>query len=178
MRVPQIKTDIQIVPFVQSDQAGVLEVILPIQQKEFAISITAEDQPDLLAIADFYQTGTGGFWVAKADGRVVGTIGLKDIGNREAALRKMFVATGYRGSPSGTASKLLTTLLTAAESRGIATIFLGTTDKFVGAHRFYEKNGFAEIERHELPDTFPLMAVDTKFYAISLPRNYTSALKG
>ena len=132
MSPPQIKTDIQIVPFVQSDQAGVLEVILPIQREEFAIPITAEDQPDLLAIADFYQTGTGGFWVAKADGHVVGTIGLKDIGNRKAALRKMFVATGYRGSPPGTASKLLTTALTAAESRGIATIFLGTTDKFVG----------------------------------------------
>jgi N-acetylglutamate synthase-like GNAT family acetyltransferase len=167
MSVPQI----QIVPFVQSDQAGVLEVILPIQQAEFAISITAEDQPDLLAITDFYQTGNGGFWVAKADGRVVGTIGLKDIGNREAALRKMFVATGYRGSPFGTAGRLLATLLTVAESRGIATIFLGTTDRFVGAHRFYEKNGFAQIERHQLPDSFPLMAVDTRFYAISLPRS-------
>ena len=66
---------------------------------------------------------------------------------------------------------MLTTLLNAAEGRGIATIFLGTTDKFVGAHRFYEKNGFIEIERHQLPDTFPRMAVDTKFYAISLPRN-------
>jgi N-acetylglutamate synthase-like GNAT family acetyltransferase len=109
--------------------------------------------------------------VAKADGRVVGTIGLKDIGDRKAALRKMFVATGYRGSPPGTASKLLTTALAAAENRGIATIFLGTTDKFVGAHRFYEKNGFAEIKRQELPETFPLMAVDTKFYAISLPRS-------
>ena len=109
--------------------------------------------------------------MAKAGGRVVGTIGLKDIGNREAALRKMFVATDYRGSPPGTAGKLLTTVLTAAESRGIATIFLGTTDKFVGAHRFYEKNGFTEIKRQELPDTFPLMAVDTKFYAIRLPRS-------
>ena len=109
MSLPQIETDIRIVPFVQSDQAGVLEVILPIQQEEFALPITAEDQPDLLAIADFYQTGTGGFWVAKADGRVVGTIGLKDIGNRQAALRKMFVATDYRGSPPGTAGKLLTT---------------------------------------------------------------------
>ena len=43
-------------------------MILPIQREEFAIPITAGDQPDLLAIADFYQTGTGGFWVAKADG--------------------------------------------------------------------------------------------------------------
>ena len=174
MSLPEIETDVRIVPFVQSDQAGVLDVILPIQQEEFAIPITAEDQPDLLAITDFYQTGTGGFWVAKAAGRVVGTIGLKDIGNGEVALRKMFVATHYRGSPPGTAGKLLTTVLTAAESRGIATIFLGTTDKFVGAHRFYEKNGFTEIKRQELPDTFPLMAVDTRFYAIRLPRSDAS----
>ena len=174
MSLPEIETDVRIVPFVQSDQAGILDVILPIQQEEFAIPITAEDQPDLLAITDFYQTGTGGFWVAKAAGRVVGTIGLKDIGNGEVALRKMFVATHYRGSPPGTAGKLLTTVLTAAESRGIATIFLGTTDKFVGAHRFYEKNGFTEIKRQELPDTFPLMAVDTRFYAIRLPRSDAS----
>jgi N-acetylglutamate synthase-like GNAT family acetyltransferase len=173
MSLPQTQTDIQVVPFVQSDQAEVLAVILPIQQEEFGIPIAAEDQPDLLAIPDFYQTGTGGFWVAKANGRVVGTIGLKDIGNREAALRKMFVAADYRGAPSGTAKKLLTALLTAAKGSGIATVFLGTTDKFIGAHRFYEKNGFTEIERQELPDTFPLMAVDSKFYAISLTRSHS-----
>jgi N-acetylglutamate synthase-like GNAT family acetyltransferase len=170
--LPQSKSDIQVVPYVHSDQAEVLEVILPIQQEEFGIPIAAEDQPDLLAIPDFYQTGTGGFWVAKASGRVVGTIGLKDIGNREAALRKMFVAANYRGAPSGTAKKLLTALLTAARNRDIAMIFFGTTDKFVGAHRFYEKNGFTEIKPQELPDTFPLRAVDSKFYAISLTRSH------
>jgi N-acetylglutamate synthase-like GNAT family acetyltransferase len=173
MSLPRAQPDIQVVPFALSDQAEVLAVILPIQQEEFGIPIAAEDQPDLLAIPDFYQTGTGGFWVAKANGRVVGTIGLKDIGNREAALRKMFVAADYRGAPSGTAKKLLTALLTAAKNSGIATIFLGTTDKFVGAHRFYEKNGFTEIERQELPDTFPLMAVDSKFYAIGLTRSHS-----
>jgi hypothetical protein len=61
MSFPQMQMDIEIVPFVQSDQLGVLEVILPIQQEEFGIPITAADQSDLLAIADFYQTGTGGF---------------------------------------------------------------------------------------------------------------------
>jgi GNAT superfamily N-acetyltransferase len=174
MRLSQINTDIQIAPFVQGDQTGVLKVILPIQQEEFAIPITADDQPDLLSIADFYQTGSGGFWVAKVDDRIVGTIGLKDIGNNEAALRKMFVAADYRGSSFGTARKLLTTLLTAAESRGVATIFLGTTDKFVGAHRFYEKNGFADVKRQELPDAFPFMAVDTRFYALRLSRSGAS----
>ena len=51
-----------------------------------------------------------------------------------------------------------------ALSNGIAEIYLGTTEKFLAAHRFYEKNGFAEVRRDELPSAFPVMAVDSKFY--------------
>ena len=174
MSLPEIETDVRIVPFVQSDQAGVLDVILPIQQEEFAIPITAEDQPDLLAITDFYQTGTGRFWVAKAAGRVVGTIGLKDIGNGEVALRKMFVATHYRGSPPGTAGKLLTTVLTAAESRGIATIFLGTTDKFVGAHSVLREERIYRDQTTGASGYIPSYGRRTRFYAIRLPRSDAS----
>jgi N-acetylglutamate synthase-like GNAT family acetyltransferase len=55
-------------------------------------------------------------------------------------------------------------LVDHAEAQGIKDIFLGTTDKFLAAHRFYEKNGFAEVSKSELPPSFPLMAVDSKFY--------------
>ena len=154
---------IEISAFAAADRTDVIDVILPIQQDEFGIPITAADQPDLSAIESFYQAGRGGFWVAKIDGRVVGTIGLKDIGGGEAALRKMFVAAPYRGPAFGTAKKLLATLLREAAARGVRRIFLGTTDKFVAAHRFYEKNGFVEIGRDDLPPSFPLMAVDSKF---------------
>lgn len=41
-------------------------------------------------------------------------------------------------------------------------MLLGTTGKFVVAHRFYEKHGFCEIPKHDLPSSFPPMAVDTK----------------
>lgn len=162
--------NIQVAAFVESDRDGVIDVILPIQQQEFAIPITADDQPDLHSIPSFYQTGCGGFWVAKADGHVVGTIGLKDIGNGQAALRKMFVAAPYRGAHYATAAKLLSALLADAENRRVRTIFLGTTDKFVAAHRFYEKHGFTEIPRDRLPESFPIMAVNSKFYTIDLPR--------
>jgi hypothetical protein len=47
-------------------------------------------------------------------------------------------------------------------------IFLGTTGKFLAAHRFYEKNAFTEIDAAELPPAFPRMAVDTKFYRMVL----------
>ncbi|MBB2688201.1 UNVERIFIED_ORG: RimJ/RimL family protein N-acetyltransferase [Rhizobium etli] len=84
--------EIEIRPFAEGDADDVLSVILPIQREEFGIDITADAQPDLRVIPDFYQSGKGQFWVAVKDGAIVGTLGLKDIGHNQAALRKMFVA--------------------------------------------------------------------------------------
>ncbi|MEG5265155.1 GNAT family N-acetyltransferase [Pseudomonas sp. JDS28PS106] len=161
-------TDLQIKRFEPADQQGVVDVIVPIQREEFGIPITAEDQPDLKAIPSFYQSGTGDFWVAKSGDQVVGTIGLKDIGAGQAALRKMFVSAAWRGREFGIAAKLLQCLLEESRSRGVRQIYLGTTDKFLAAHRFYEKHGFTEVAKQDLPESFPVMAVDSKFYVLGL----------
>jgi GNAT superfamily N-acetyltransferase len=150
--------------FTAADTDGVVSVILPIQQDEFAIPVTLEAQPDLADIAGFYRRGAGNFWVADAQGRIVGTVGLLDIGNNQAALRKMFVAREFRGGRHGVARQLLDTALRWSASHGIAEIFLGTTAMFLAAHRFYEKNRFIEIPKSGLPPGFPVMAVDSKFY--------------
>jgi GNAT superfamily N-acetyltransferase len=60
---------------------------------------------------------------------------------------------------------LLEALRDWARARGVREIFLGTTALFLAAHRFYEKNGFELVERADLPEAFPVMAVDTRFYA-------------
>ena len=159
--------EIEIHRFEPSDTQSVIDLILSIQRDEFRIPITIEQQPDLSSIPAFYQVDQGDFWVATNHGRVIGTIGLKDIGNSQAALRKMFVAEAFRGGKFGVAAQLLARLLSEARERGIAEIFLGTTDKFVAAHRFYEKHGFREIPEDRLPKAFPLMPVDTKFYLLS-----------
>lgn len=166
-----IKTMITIRTFTPDDAEGVAAVILPIQQAEFEIPITLEAQPDLLNIPSFYQKHSGNFWVAEDADQIVGTIGLLDMGQRQAALRKMFVASAHRGSQHGVSGKLLEQLLTWSSANGIAEIFLGTTDKFLAAHRFYEKNGFEEIDKITLPLSFPIMAVDTKFYRLKLQKN-------
>lgn len=158
---------IKIVPYTAEHAAGVVSVILPIQQSEFGVPITLDAQPDLLDIAGFYQRNCGNFWVAIHGENVVGTIGLLDIGNRQAALRKMFVAAAYRGAEQGVAKQLLDELLVWSAKQGITEILLGTTDKFVAAHRFYEKNGFSEVQKSSLPQTFPVMAVDSKFYRLA-----------
>lgn len=151
-------------PYTPADAQGVVDVILPIQQSEFGIRITLEGQPDLQDIAGFYQRDNGGFWVAESEGVVIGTIALLDVGNRQAALRKMFVSQSHRGPERGVARSLLATLLEWCNLRDIDEIYLGTTAAFLAAHRFYEKNGFTELAMTELPPKFPVMTVDTKFY--------------
>jgi len=155
-------------PFRPADEPAVLDVILPIQQAEFGIAITAADQPDLRDIPGFYQSGRGAFLVAELDGAVIGTIGLRDIGNGQGALRKMFVKAAFRGREFGVAQALLDRLLATARAAGVAQVILGTTDKFLAAHRFYEKHGFVRVAPEDLPPAFPRMAVDSRFYVRGL----------
>jgi len=155
---------IRIQPFLPEYTAGVIAVILPIQQTEFGIPVTLEAQPDLLDIPGFYQHGCGNFWVALEGEKVVGCIAALDIGGHQVALRKMFVAAPYRGAANGVARALMQTLIDACGRQGICEVFLGTTEKFLAAHRFYEKNGFQSIPREALPPAFPVMAVDSRFY--------------
>lgn len=159
---------ITVVPFESAHAAGVPALIVPVQQAEFGIAVTLADQPDLLDIPGFYQSGRGNFWVALDQGQVVGTIGLRDIGEGRAALRKMFVAASHRGREHGVAAALLDTLLAWARTQGLQEVLLGTTDRFLAAHRFYEKNGFEVVPRDNLPPSFPVMAVDSRFYRLTI----------
>ena len=155
---------IEIVRHSQALGGQVTDLIVGIQRGEFGFDICAQDQPDLSDVAGFYQTGAGDFWVALADGEVVGTIALRDIGNHQGALRKMFVKPSHRGSEHAVARRLLDRLIESASDAGLREIYLGTTEKFVAAHRFYEKNAFVQIDAEALPAAFPHMSLDTRFY--------------
>ena len=146
----------------------VVQMILQIQREEYHLPITAKDQPDLDQIETFYQSADGNFWVAADEGAVVGTVGVKSIGNGNAILRKMFVKREYRGKELGVSYGLLTCSLKWLKRKRFTDLYLGTTPQFTRAHRFYEKNGFEEIGREELPLGFPIMQVDKKFYRCSL----------
>lgn len=163
-----MNTLLNIREYQDSDQEQVLQLILHIQQQEYNIPITREDQPDLLTIDSFYQQGNGNFWVACDGDQIVGTIALLDIGNQQVALRKMFVNANYRGKVWNTATLLLQQAISWSQQQQVTQIYLGTTLQFIAAHRFYEKHGFEEVAIKQLPDSFPIMKVDTKFYCLSV----------
>lgn len=146
----------------------IVNLILPIQQKEFNVDITIEDQQDLLDVELNYHQPGGGFWGAKKDGELIGTIALIAVGHHAGVIRKMFVKKDFRGKELGVAQLLLDNLVDYCRAKDIRDIYLGTVDVLKAAQRFYEKNGFDIIEQAALPVYFPRMALDNRFYHLKL----------
>jgi len=146
----------------------IIDLVLNIQQKEFNVPITIEDQPDLMQIEDFYFANGGSFWGAFIDGELVGTIALIKFDKKAAAIRKMFVKKEFRGKEYGIAQKLLETLITYCQKNRIDEVYLGTVSILEAALRFYERNHFIRIEKEQLPSKFPLMTADNVFCFLNL----------
>lgn len=159
---------IQIIEYQEQYTSQLVELILGIQVGEYGIATSLEAQPDLLQIPEFYQVNNGNFWLALDGEKVVGTISLKIFSATQGALRKMFVADGYRGKPYNIAQQLFDRLYATAKQQQLTTIYLGTTDKYLAAHRFYEKNGFTLMNKTQLPEEFPIVLVDNRFYRLDI----------
>ncbi|KFF02055.1 GNAT family N-acetyltransferase [Flavobacterium hydatis] len=157
-----------IVPIKNDYSDAVVDLILSIQQKEFNVPITLQDQPDLLEIDNFYHEKGGCFWGAFIDGELVGTIALVRYADKEAAIRKMFVKKEYRGKELFIAQQLLDTLIAFSKENNILDLYLGTVSILEAALRFYERNNFVKIEKGTLPEAFPVMGADNVFCHLKL----------
>ncbi|HTL06684.1 MAG TPA: GNAT family N-acetyltransferase [Chitinophagaceae bacterium] len=154
----------QIEVYRQEYAQAVIDLILHIQQQEFAVPVTLADQPDLQQVIPFYCKGKGNFWIATDNNELVGTIALIDIGNGQSALRKMFVRADYRGKEKGCGQLLLDHVVDWCQQQHIHEIYLGTFETLQAAQRFYLRNGFERIEKEALPAAFPVMPVDNRFF--------------
>lgn len=100
------------------------------------------DDEDLDTIPSTY-AGRGDFWLALMEGKVVGTVGLKDMGDNIVKLKRMFVSSTLHGKGVGEA--LLTHALNHAKSQGFTKMILNTNERMTRAHHFYEKHGFKQM---------------------------------
>lgn len=158
----------KIVKVSNADTNDIVNIILPIQTIEFGENITIDDQPDLKDVQTYYHHTGGGFWAAKINGELVGTIALVKLSRNAGAIKKMFLKKEFRGPEYGIAALLLKTLIDYCIDHGIENLYLGTLDKLKAAIRFYEKNDFIEIEKSSLPSEFPLVKFDNLFYHLKI----------
>lgn len=158
----------RIQPIQNEFEKEIIDLILNIQQKEFNVPVTLEDQPDLMEIENFYYKPGGIFLGAFIDHKLVGTIALVRFHDEAAAIRKMFVKKEFRGKEFGIAQKLLKELIAFSRENGIKDLYLGTVAILQAALRFYEKNDFVTIPKETLPEAFPLMKPDNVFCHLHL----------
>ena len=114
---------------------------------------------DLSDIRRAYMDGPGArFWVAEADGRVVGTVGVRPAGEAGLlALKRMAVRKDYRGR--GIAAALGRAALDfARQQRGCRAVVLNTIMLEHEARALYERLGFRRQRRFVLPTAYGRLA--------------------
>lgn len=141
-------------------QKQVENLVLGIQNDEFGLGLTAQDQPDLPNIEEFYKNGR--FWVAlNENDQLMGTIGIEPLTDGQASLRKMFLDKSMRGNKDeNLAQRLFETLLQYAQEKGYQELWLDTPPPAKAAHRFYERNGFELMPSERTPSTYKHPAIE------------------
>ena len=144
----------------------IISLILAIQNEEAKINLPLQEQPDLLHIDESYQQNGGEFWLAMADGMVIGTIGLMLKERNCAVLKKFFVKKEYRSQKVGLA--LYKELIKYAKRANVKHIILDTPSAAQASHKFYKRAGFSKINSAELPILYTYPDRESLLYMLDL----------
>jgi len=139
----------KIIKYEEKYKQQIIDLILHIQNEEAKISLTIEEQPDLLDIYSNYEKNGGEFWIAVENDEVIGTIAIMNKGDGNSVLKKFFVREDWRSKRIG--YELYKTLLAYVKEKDIKYIVLDTPSVAKVSHKFYERAGFKKITKEELP---------------------------
>lgn len=143
---------VRIIEYHDKYQNQVIDLILKIQNDEYNIDLSLNEQSDLLNIENEYISNGGNFWIAvDNEDNVIGTIALLKMSDKVAVLKKFFVDSRFRGGEFGIGSNLYGTLLSFVKNKGIKHVILDTPAVATRSHNFYKKVGFRLIGKEDLP---------------------------
>jgi molybdopterin-guanine dinucleotide biosynthesis protein A/N-acetylglutamate synthase-like GNAT family acetyltransferase len=127
-----------IVPFAAEHADGFRSLVSD-TLREFGFEPDAAFDPDLDDPAQTYAA----LWVVLEGDEVVGSIALRDLGERRLELKRMYLRPSQRGR--GLGRRLLATAVEWARAQGTRTIRLDTTGEMEAARHLYEQHGFRRI---------------------------------
>lgn len=98
---------------------------------------------EINSLEQMYSAPTGGLLIAKVNEEPAGVAGIRQFGNDDCELKRMFVKQDFRGLGLGKA--LLLESIALARQLGYKTIKLDTAEYMKDAIQLYAQNGFLEI---------------------------------
>jgi GNAT superfamily N-acetyltransferase len=150
--------EFRIVPFAPEHAEGFRSLVSD-TLREFGFEPDPVIDPDLADPAGSYAA----LWIAVEGRDVVGSVALRDLGNGELELKRMYLRPACRGR--GVGRRLLATALGAARARGARRIRLDTTEQMEAARHLYEVHGF-----HPVPGDAPRQGQRRFLYVLELER--------
>jgi len=141
---------IVIEPARATDASAVIELIGRVFAEYGFSWDPAIEVPDLFDMDRRYGEAAGAFWVARLDGRVVGSVGVERLPDGRAELHRLYLDASLRGRGVGRA--LVEIVLGWCREARIGRLTLWSDTRFDRAHRLYEGMGFTKTGERELPD--------------------------
>ena len=132
----------------ESDQRDVCELVVGIMAREFPKEAATFPTQDLEDISTSYGQLGEAFFVASINGKIVGTVGVKQEDKRTALLRRLFVDSRYRREKIG--SRLVERAVQFCREVGYEELIFKTTSTMNSAVQLCEKRGFIPKARLEL----------------------------
>jgi GNAT superfamily N-acetyltransferase len=102
-----------------------------------------EPDPELDADLADPRATYAALWVALEDGRVVGSVAMRELDDGEVQLKRMYLRPSMRGR--GLGRELLGVALDWARAHGKRVVRLDTSERMLAAQRLYEANGFVRV---------------------------------
>ena len=132
-------------PLQKQDEEAVRDLIFSILDEEFSVEKKAYPVTDLDAIEKHYRGPRDIFLVAVEDGRIIGTVAVKEDDAKTALLRRIFVDEIYRGKRYG--SQLVDKALAFCREKGYRRVAFRGMASMEKALALMKRKGFLEKER-------------------------------
>lgn len=130
-------------PFIRKyrkeDEQEVIKLVTEVLA-EFGWKPHRKYDPDLYNLNDFYNKPGSQFFILEHKGRVIGTIGVENQGNKIAEIRKYFIRKSYRGKGFG--SRIINHALNYCKKNKFKTIKILTDSTLKNAIIVYLKRNF------------------------------------
>ena len=134
--------------FERKDNDNVKNLIVSILTTEYPFDKSVYENSDLSDISNAYGGKRDGFLVLENEGKILGTIGIKEDSTETALIRRLFVDPSCRRKGYG--ALLLEKGISHCKRNNFTHIVFRTTGRMAQAINLLKKTNFKEVEKIDL----------------------------